>query len=141
MPTIPYLKDRFKKKYKPKPRDPNSDKKRKQRQAGYQDPHYIKIRELKRMNNPCCEICAMNGIVNWGEHVHHWRTFVVPDKQKSRELLLDYDNLLMCCRRHHDMLHVGLLKNCYSLQDVANRQYELKNDFGIDIYDVRDFTD
>lgn len=138
MPTIPLLKDKFKKKKFTPKRRPDSDSKRKQRQKVYQNPHYIRLREQKRMNNPCCEICAMNGIVNWGEHVHHWLTFVIDDEEESKRRAFDYSNLVTLCRRHHDMLHTGLLKGCFSFADVAEKQKELKKELGIDIYDVRD---
>lgn len=139
MPHIPLLKDKSKKrKYYATKRSLNSDKKRKQRQKVYQSSRYIKLREHKRMQSPCCEICALFGIVNWGEHVHHWMTFVVDDPEESERRAYDYNNLVTLCRKHHDMLHTGLLRGCYSLQDVKDKVEQLKEYCGIDLTDIRD---
>ena len=139
MPHIPLLSDKSKKrrKFTPKPRNPNSDKKRKQRQSVYQSTRYIKLREQKRMECPTCEICQMFGIVNWGEHVHHWLTFVVDDPEESKRRAYDYTNLVTLCRKHHDMLHTGLLKGCYSFADVKDKVEQMKKELGIDISDPR----
>lgn len=140
MPTIKLLRDNRKKRSYNNKRRNNADaeKKRKQRQSVYQSARYRKLKSLKRVNNPTCEICQMFGIVNWGQDIHHWQTFVVEDKQLSEQRAYDYNNLAMLCRKHHELLHTGLLKGCESLIEVKDKVEQIKEYYGIDLTDVRD---
>lgn len=135
MPTIKLLGDR-KRRRPASPRKPGTDKKRAFRQKVYQDPRYYRLRDRRRKEHPCCEVCERFGITEYGEHVHHWRTFVVEDPELSRELAFDYENLVHLCRRHHDALHVGLLRGCLSMEDVEERVGELLKE-GVDLRDIR----
>lgn len=137
MPTIKLLRDKSKKRYKTPRRSPDGDKKRKQRQAVYQSARYRRLKQLKRMNSPTCEICQMFGIVNWGQEIHHWQTFVVEDEELSKQRAYDYNNLCTLCKKHHELLHTGLLKGSESLQEVKDKVEQLKEHCGIDLTDIR----
>lgn len=47
-----------------------------------------------------CEMCKMNGVIAMGKEVHH----IVPIEEDYSKRL-DYDNLILLCPMHHNLVH------------------------------------
>lgn len=56
-----------------------------------------------------CERCMKEGKVNPGVIVHH-RIYVTPDNINCPEVVLNFDNLELLCREHHEQEHRGIIK-------------------------------
>lgn len=67
----------------------------------YNSSEWRKLRNFKWQDaDGLCEICKKNGIVRQGREVHH----VVPiEKDWSKRF--DYDNLILLCPEHHNLMH------------------------------------
>ena len=51
-----------------------------------------------------CERCLKEGIIRTGEIVHH-KTYVSPENIQDPNVLLNWDNLELLCREHHEREH------------------------------------
>ena len=82
---------------------------RRERNKVYTSARWQRLRHLKFMNNPICEVCESKGITKPADDIHHIVSFVgVKNKTVAYELAYDYDNLLSVCRQCHSKLHHGL---------------------------------
>lgn len=106
----------------------NEERKRRERQSVYQNRRYKVIRDLKRKNNPICEICELTGKTSPCEEVHHW---ISPFNQTTKELkdyyAYNYDNLVSLCSKCHHRLHDSDLKYCHSLEEVKIKLNDSEN--------------
>ena len=64
-----------------------------------------------------CELCKAEGFITAGEFVHH-RQFINPSNVTDPAVFLNTDNLMLVCRRHHDILH-GKHPKRYKLDDLG----------------------
>lgn len=73
----------------------------------YSNKYWHELRNKYYMQHPCCECCERQGIVTPAEAVHHRKKFAAGLTEQAKwNLLLSENNLLACCRRHHDLAHV-----------------------------------
>ena len=97
MPTIKLLTT--------KKRDKNYNK------EAYQDIYntvrWIKLRNIKFINNPLCEDCLVNDIVKQTEEIHHIIPFDINStKEDIYRLAYDYNNLISLCAKCHHKRHM-----------------------------------
>lgn len=69
------------------------------RKRGYSSI-WDKVRRLKVMKDPLCEICLKEDKITPVEIVHH-----IKPMDERPDLLLDMDNLQSVCRYHHARIH------------------------------------
>ena len=73
----------------------------------YSNKYWHELRNHYYMLHPCCECCDRQGIVTPTEEVHHIHKFSAGLTEKAKwNLLLNENNLLACCKRHHDLAHI-----------------------------------
>ena len=58
----------------------------------------------KKMARGLCERCLKKGLYVPGEIVHH-KTYITPDNVTDPEILTDFKNLELLCRRCHAQEH------------------------------------
>jgi len=81
---------------------------RRERNSIYTSARWKRIRQLKFMENPICEVCEGKGIATPAEDIHHIVSFVgIKNEAVKYELAYDYENLLSVCRACHSKLHHG----------------------------------
>lgn len=101
----------IKKKDKAKRNGPNArgwvSEERKERSKVYSSAAWRKLRDLKRRNDPLCELCLKEGKIVPGEDIHHIRSFTKLEGNARIEAILDYDNLITLCKRCHQKIHHG----------------------------------
>jgi len=91
--------------YKPK-RQRKKSHNRKQRMSIYNTARWRRLREVKLINNPLCEICEEEGRTTPAEDVHHITSFMsTHDSITRRHLAFDYDNLKSLCKECHSKEH------------------------------------
>lgn len=96
--------------------------KKKQKSAGnkvaydevYNTDKWKKLRVLKLMKNPLCEMCEKEGIVKPALDVHH----IVPIL-KDMTKAFDEDNLMSLCRKHHIQIHDDMRRK-FKFKDEDN---------------------
>ena len=73
--------------------------------------------EIRQDSNYLCSVCLDQGIINYDDiEVHHI------EKLNSRpDLLLENENLIALCRRHHKEADEGKLDKHYLLKLASNR--------------------
>ena len=72
----------------------------------YNIPEYRKLRETHIMRHPLCEMCLQDGIITPVQDVHHKRPFGwALNEEEQISLLLDPDNLISLCKKHHKEVH------------------------------------
>lgn len=81
----------------------SSDKR--ERSRDYAMTQWRKLRELKRMSDPLCEMCLREGKTTPGDEVHHIRSFTNLEGEERIATLLDYGNLMTVCKRCHQRIH------------------------------------
>lgn len=76
------------------------------REAGrYSYAFTQKSREIKERSDHLCAACLQEGVLTWdGLETHH-----ITKLMDAPELLLDDDNLICLCQRHHEMADAGKL--------------------------------
>lgn len=113
MPTI----------YKPKKKReyPDYNKKREKRQSIYNTTTWRDLRTAKLMQNPTCEICALEGRVTLAEDVHHLTSFVDFDDDVAVSYAFDFNNLCSVCKRCHSRCHTGDLQGTTTLDEIKQR--------------------
>lgn len=120
MPTI----NRGKKKQK----SVNDDKARKNRMKIYNKSLWKSLTDIKRRENPLCEVCLMEDKITPAEHTHHLRTFTNAKTEWERDnLAFDYDNLISICSNCHNRLHHSDLRGCLTKEEIKKRLEEIKN--------------
>lgn len=74
----------------------------------YNTPRWRRLREVKLMNDPLCEMCAEDSRVTIAEDVHHITSFMTEsDPVKRQFLAYDYNNLKSLCKKCHQLIHNG----------------------------------
>lgn len=112
---------------KPKKYKTRTDENTKSRQSIYQSKTWKLLRHSKIIHDPCCEVCAMRGIIKIADEVHHLRSFMTAEDQEERLLLAyDYDNLISVCRQCHNRIHNIDLKGCDTREKIKNRLEKLE---------------
>ena len=67
----------------------------------YNSPEWKSLRAKKFYDaNGLCEMCLEEKIIREGREVHH-KIFIEDDWSKR----LDYDNLILLCPHHHNLMH------------------------------------
>lgn len=119
------------KKYKSK-----SDNKTKSRQKIYQSKTWKDLRHSKIIHDPCCEVCAMMGVVKIGQEVHHLISFMTgATDEEITKLAYDYNNLITVCRHCHNRIHNGDLKGCDSREKIQDRLDKINKNLKLIITD------
>ena len=133
MPTINLGKKPKKKEYKRN--DNNNDPNRKIRQSFYSSDDWQKLRLAKLYEEPLCEVCKVKGkverkeILTLAEEVHHLRSFMTGQTYNERAMLFhDFNNLVSICRKCHNEIHNGDLKDCESLFEIEERLKFIKEE-------------
>lgn len=91
---------------KPKKKQKNQSVNEQVRKDIYATSKWRKLREAKLIQNPLCEICLINNIVNPAIDVHHIVSFVsVIDPLRRLELAYNFDNLQSLCKVCHQKIH------------------------------------
>lgn len=76
------------------------------RRAIYQTRRWRRLRELKLLDTPLCEICATKDIIRPAVDVHHITSFVSASTQEQCVFLaFDYNNLQSLCKECHQRIH------------------------------------
>ena len=79
-----------------------------ERRRIYNSRRWQRLRAVKFMNNPLCEVCAAQGRTIPAEDIHHLVSFMSTDDPIQRQwLAYDYSNLQSVCKRCHQMIHNG----------------------------------
>lgn len=72
----------------------------------YQNKQWKALRNLYYIEHPLCECCEKMGIVSPTDEVHHKFPFMQGENEAQKyKLLLDYNNLLSLCKKHHILAH------------------------------------
>jgi 5-methylcytosine-specific restriction protein A len=104
MPTINRLKK--------SPRKSNNSESRLERKKFYDTVRWRKLRKIKLMNNPCCEICFEHEIITPATQIHHRISFMNGKTEDEKSILFhDLDNLISICATCHGKLHAEKQKN------------------------------
>jgi 5-methylcytosine-specific restriction protein A len=85
---------------KPKP-NRKKDENIKQRQKIYQSRRWQKLRIVKLMEHPLCEICEKE----LATEVHHIQSFMGHPKEEMLRLAYNYNNLQSLCDTCHNKIH------------------------------------
>jgi len=59
---------------------------------------------FRKSRKGLCEECLKNGIVTAGDMVHH-KIHLSPDNMRNPDIALNFDNLELLCRTHHQEKH------------------------------------
>lgn len=74
--------------------------------------------EIREASNYLCSVCLDKGIINYDNvEVHH-----IIKLQSNEELLLENDNLICLCKKHHKEADRGKLNKDYLLSLVKKRE-------------------
>lgn len=104
---------------KPQKRKPQNCINRKDAQAIYQSKIWKKLREAKRMMNPVCQVCELEGKTTLTEDIHHLIPFSTgKTEEERRALAFDFDNLISVCKHCHNRLHKTDLRGCQSIDAI-----------------------
>lgn len=77
-----------------------------ERRKIYKSTRWRKLRALKIVEQPLCEMCLKEGKITIAEDVHHIQSFMSTDDKVLRiALAYDYENLMSICKIHHQMIH------------------------------------
>ena len=99
------------------------------RREVYDSSLWRRIRKAKLREDPLCEVCSLENKITLGEDIHHLRSFLKAETIEERDqLAFDSNNLLTVCRKHHNEIHNGDLKNCESLESIEKRLQEINKD-------------
>ena len=93
---------------KPKRRRQNAgDHRDAERRKIYNTARWKRIRKLKFLDNPLCEICEKRGVVTPTEEIGHITSFMSTDDPVDRyNLAYDMDNLISLCKKCHQKMRV-----------------------------------
>lgn len=104
----------------------------------YQSHEWKELREYYYNTNPCCEVCAYQGVVREADDVHHIYKFgAAPNEEAKWRLLLNPSNLMSLCKHHHLLAHELMRKKSLdhaSIESIAEyddekiKQLSLIND-------------
>lgn len=87
------------------PKEPKRNNKREDRQKIYQSQQWKKLRQIKLMYNPLCELCQAKGIIKPAIDIHHKDSFLNYDGAMRLYKAYDYSNLLSLCKECHSEVH------------------------------------
>lgn len=119
---MPYI-NKGKKKTKPI----SEDTARKERMKVYNSRLWKSLTDIKKRENPLCEVCLMQNKIKSAEHSHHLQTFTKTKDLALRDsLAYDFDNLISICSECHNRIHHGDLKGCLTKEAIKKRLEELK---------------
>ena len=118
---MPYLKKEVKK----KPINYNREK----RQKIYQSVRWKKLRQVKLMANPLCEICLQRNKIVPAVDVHHINSFINYSGKQMKYMAYDFNNLLSLCKECHSWLHRNGTTHNIDIQNEIKQmeEYEKKN--------------
>ena len=72
----------------------------------YNTDRWSKLRQLKLINNPLCEVCMNNDKITPAVEVHHLTPFMTGiDIAQIKWLGFDYTNLQSICSECHQKIH------------------------------------
>ena len=72
----------------------------------YRTARWRRLREMKLMHDPLCELCLEEGRTTPAEDVHHITSFMsVTDPTQRQFLAYDYNNLQSLCKVCHQRTH------------------------------------
>ena len=97
------------------------DRNRRERQKVYQSNTWKQLTKAKRMRDPLCEVCKMEGRITPASDTHHLKSFTTNANNSTQiNLSLAYDsqNLLSVCDKCHWEIHHGKLKGCKSKAEI-----------------------
>lgn len=78
----------------------------------YNSKYWKRLRNTYIIHHPLCEDCMLEGISTAADEVHHIKPFMsVKDDTERWNLLLDPNNLVSLCLRHHHERHKQLKKS------------------------------
>lgn len=78
----------------------------------YNSKYWKKLRTQYIQEHPICHDCMLEGISRPAEEVHHLTSFMNGKTDEERwDLLLDPNNLVSLCIKHHHERHKQLNKN------------------------------
>jgi len=84
---------------------------------------HTKAKQIKQDSKFLCAVCFDEGIYNYNNlEVHH-----IEKLRDDKTKLLDNNNLICLCRRHHIMADKGTLNKDYLYELVKNREDKNKN--------------
>ena len=63
--------------------------------------------QYKKSVGGLCELCLKDGIVTAGAIVHH-KIPVTPENMTDPNITLNWDNLMLLCRKHHAEVHENM---------------------------------
>lgn len=82
--------------------------KQEERAKWYAKTEWRKLRKIKLMSDPVCEVCNEQ----LATQVHHKVSFLTGGNEEEKlSLLLDYDNLQSICPTCHQHIHNKTVKN------------------------------
>lgn len=85
----------------------------------YKSKAWQKCREAyAKSRRGLCELCLAEGQYTPGVIVHH-KTAISPDNITDPQILLDWSNLQLVCRRHHAELHSNKEGLRYKVDDLG----------------------
>lgn len=103
------------------------DTARKNRMKVYNKSLWRNLTDLKRRENPLCEVCLMQGKITPAEHTHHIITFTNAKSEAERDkLAFDYNNLISICSECHNRLHHSDLRGCTTIEGIKNKLADLE---------------
>jgi len=81
---------------------------KKEYQKIYQDKKWIKIRDVRRMKNPLCEVCLSKGLTEPTTEIHH----IIPFSEglnpfEVNILAFSYENTISLCTKCHKQTHTN----------------------------------
>ena len=77
--------------------------------------------EIREASNYLCSVCLDKGIINYDNlEVHH-----IIKLQANEDLLLENDNLICLCKKHHKEADTGKLNKDYLISLVKKREDKL----------------
>ena len=71
----------------------------------YNSQRWKKLRRVKLIQNPLCEICLKDGKIVPAVDIHHKDSFTNYTGQLRYYKAYDFDNLLSVCKQCHAALH------------------------------------
>lgn len=104
-----------------KKKNTDSDLDKKKRSEVYNSAMWRKMRLTKQMQNPLCEVCAMQNKIVLAEDIHHLVSFTKFNGAERDAIAFDSNNLISLCKQCHNLIHHGYLKGATSKEEIADR--------------------
>lgn len=72
----------------------------------YGSKYWHILRSQYYASHPICEVCLKLGRIKSTDSIHHLTPFSFGETEKEKfDLLLDPNNLVSCCKKHHELFH------------------------------------